>query len=91
MPCWEGRIVTKKCTDLIQGLNDYLDGEIASELCAEIEKHLGDCHDCRLMVDTLKMTVKLCRESGQCEELPPEFAAKLNDLLRRRWEQKFRK
>lgn len=81
--------MTKKCSDMIQGLNDYLDGAIDPELCAEIERHLGDCHDCRLMVDSMRMTVKLCRESGQCEDLPPEFADKLNQMLRDRWAKKF--
>ena len=42
----------KKCSELIQDIHGYLDGEIAPELCAEIEKHLGDCHDCRSYVNS---------------------------------------
>jgi hypothetical protein len=37
------------------------------------------------------MTVKLCRESGQCEELPAEFAQRLNQVVKDHWIRKFGK
>ena len=79
-----------KCPDYINNLNDYLDGELSLELCAEIEKHIGECQNCRVMVDTLKQTVKLFRE-GQEESLPLVLETKLNDLLKMRWNKKFGK
>ena len=80
----------KKCPDYIESLNDYLDGGVDSELCAEIEKHIGKCDNCRIMVDTMKQTVTLCRE-GKEEALPPALESKLTDLLRKRWQNKFGK
>lgn len=79
-----------KCPDYIHSLNDYLDGDVSPELCAEIEKHIGECQNCRIMVDTLKQTVKLCRE-GREETLPAVLETKLNNLLKKRWDKKFRK
>lgn len=79
----------KKCAEYLQDLNDYLDGQLDPTLCAEIEKHVGECPNCKLMIDSLKMTVKLCRESGHCEELPAEFSARLNQALKARWDKKF--
>lgn len=79
-----------KCPDYINGLNDYIDGEIDPELCAEIERHLGQCENCRIMVDTLKQTVKLCKE-GQHVPLPPELENRLNNFLCDAWEKKFGK
>jgi hypothetical protein len=79
----------KKCADYLQELNDYLDGQLDETLCAEIEKHVGECHNCKLMIDSLKMTVTLCRESGVCEELPPQFSERLTQALRDRWAKKF--
>jgi len=79
-----------KCSDFIGGLSDYIDGEAEPELCEEIEKHLGQCENCRIMVDTLKQTVSLCRE-GREEKFPPALEAKLNNLLKKRWEEKFGK
>jgi len=82
--------MAKKCAEYIGGLNDYLDGEVSPELCEEIEKHVGECENCRIMVDTLRQTVSLCRE-GRNERLPAALESKLNDLLREKWRQKFGK
>jgi predicted anti-sigma-YlaC factor YlaD len=79
-----------KCPDYISDLNDYLDGTIDSNLCAEIEKHLGQCENCRIMVDTMKQTVSLCRD-GKPEPLPQSLKSKLNNLLKERWQKKFGK
>jgi anti-sigma factor RsiW len=80
----------KKCQDFIKDLSDYIDGELDSELCDAIEKHIGECENCRIMVDTLDQTVKLCRE-GKQEVLPEELENKLNNALRERWNKKFKK
>ena len=80
--------MTKNCEKFLGELSDYVDGEIDPELCAEIEKHVGECENCRIMVDTLKKTVKLCCD-GKCDELPKELDKKLNDMLRKKWEKKF--
>ena len=78
----------KKCHEYIQGLNEYLDGEVSPELCDEIEKHIGDCENCRIMVDTLKQTVTLCRE-GKEEKLPKQLEFKLKNILKEHWDRKF--
>ncbi len=82
--------MAKNCPDYINDLNDYLDGGVSTELCAEIQAHIGQCENCRIMVDTLKQTVKLCRE-GKEETLPPALEAKLSSLLKQRWDLKFGK
>ncbi len=79
-----------KCPDYISSLNDYLDGGVSPELCKEIESHLGECKNCRIMVDSLKQTVKLCRE-GREEKLPEALEAKLTGLLKQHWDKKFGK
>jgi anti-sigma factor RsiW len=47
------------CTHLLAELSAFLDGNAPAELCAEIERHLSDCSDCRVVVDTLRKTVLL--------------------------------
>ena len=76
------------CDDLIQNLSDYIDGELEPELCKELEKHLKGCRNCRLMVDSMKMTVKLCKD-GRCVDLPPELDKRLNQKLAERWKKNF--
>ena len=71
--------MAKKCQEYVGDLNQYLD-----------EKHIGKCENCRIMVDSLRQTVMLCRE-GKPEPLPPELESKLSGLLRDRWARKFGK
>lgn len=80
----------KACSKYIQEIADYIDGEIDAALCAQLEEHLKTCNNCRIMVDTLKQAVVLCRE-GKKEKLPPEIESKLNNALKKRWEKKFGK
>ncbi len=47
------------CRHLLDELSDYLDGAASAEMCAEIERHLADCGDCRVVVDTLRRTIQL--------------------------------
>ena len=80
----------RKCLDYVNDLNDYLDGELDPSLCDEIEKHIGHCENCRIMVDTMKQTVTLCRE-GKPEKLPASLEDKLTGMLKARWDKKFGK
>lgn len=52
-------MVDKKCESLLGSLSDYVDGTAQDELCRELERHLAECEDCRIVVDTLKKTVYL--------------------------------
>jgi anti-sigma factor RsiW len=49
----------KNCKYLLGALSDYVDGTAQEELCRELERHLADCDNCRVVVDTLKKTVYL--------------------------------
>ncbi len=77
-----------RCDDLIGNLSDYIDGELDPELCRELESHLAGCQNCRLMVDNLKMTVKLCRDGAEVE-LPQSLQDKINAKLAERWKKQF--
>ncbi len=57
------------CRELKDKLSAYLDGELESALCAEIEQHLQGCDDCRVVVDTLNKTISLYRNYGQASVL----------------------
>ncbi|MCD6339086.1 MAG: zf-HC2 domain-containing protein, partial [Verrucomicrobia bacterium] len=45
------------CRELLEQLNQYVDGDIDPALCEEIERHLADCDPCQVMVDTLPKTI----------------------------------
>jgi anti-sigma factor RsiW len=47
------------CRRLLGSLSDYVDGELEQTLCQDIENHMVDCENCRVVVDTLRKTVLL--------------------------------
>ncbi len=71
----------RNCRQLLGSLSAYVDGELDEELCSVLEKHLEDCEDCRIVVDTLKKTVYLYHASATPEELPTDIRKRLYKSL----------
>ena len=70
-----------KCPDLINELSDYIDELADPTICAEIERHLQHCPDCKVMVDTLRKTITLYREREDESSLPPDVRRRLYHVL----------
>ena len=66
----------KKCESLLNSLSDYVDGTAQDEICRELERHLSDCENCRVVVDTLKKTVYLY-QSSPGQDLPTDVRERL--------------
>jgi predicted anti-sigma-YlaC factor YlaD len=47
------------CHEMLQTLSDYVDGELDPVLCAELQRHMSECKNCRVVVDTLQKTIEL--------------------------------
>jgi predicted anti-sigma-YlaC factor YlaD len=71
----------ERCSEILAGLGDYLDGSASEVLCAEIERHLADCPDCSAVVNTTRKLVLLYRNSPP-PALPPGVRARLHMVLR---------
>lgn len=59
-----------RCGQLLGNLSDYVDGDLAQALCAEIERHLAECENCRVVVNTLRKTVEIVHQTSAEEPLP---------------------
>lgn len=70
----------EKCSHLLGELSMYLDGEASDALCMEIERHLEDCQNCCVVVDTLRKTIELVRDLPQ-PGLPEGARERLYKLL----------
>jgi hypothetical protein len=57
------------CRQTLELLSDYLNLELPSDACQQIEQHLSGCHPCEEFAQSLRETVALCRRY-QPEELP---------------------
>lgn len=65
------------CQDILQNLHAYIDGELDSGLCNDIEVHIHACSDCQIVVNTLKKTIQLYKIDGQQTTLPGEVKKRL--------------
>jgi anti-sigma factor RsiW len=66
----------EECRHLLAGLSEYLEGEAPAELCAEIDRRMADCGDCRVVVDSLRKTITLYRSLP-----PPPFPSEARTRL----------
>ena len=71
----------ESCKDLLRSISEYVDGDLASELCAELEQHLAGCENCRIVVDTLRKTVYLVHANTEQPTLPEDVRARLYQCL----------
>lgn len=75
-----------KCKTVIRELSDYLDGALEPDLLEELQRHLENCDDCRLVVDTTKKTIQLF-----CNSEPAPLPGDVHERLHRALEQKLRR
>jgi predicted anti-sigma-YlaC factor YlaD len=67
-----------RCQELLGQLNAYMDGDLIAELCHDLEQHLADCSDCRVVFDTLAKTVTLYHTLDETPvALPADIEARL--------------
>ena len=69
------------CRELADQISDYVDGELDAALCAELEAHLAECSNCRVMVDTIRKTITLYHAQAPVE-LPAEVEKRLYKALK---------
>ncbi len=71
----------KDCRKLLGSISEYVDGELSEELCSALERHLEDCEDCRIVVDTMKKTVYLYHATSENENIPSDRRQRLYKKL----------
>jgi len=67
----------EQCHHLLSSLSDFVDGALEEQLCAELERHLADCQDCRIVVDTLNKTISLYHTSAGQASVPEDVHQRL--------------
>jgi RNA polymerase sigma-70 factor (ECF subfamily) len=70
------------CPDVVPILSQYLEGEISSAQCAEMDRHVAQCPRCRARCDSLRSTLALCRSSARGGSVPPEVQEAVRRALR---------
>lgn len=65
------------CEKMLESISDYVDGSLRQSLCAELEKHLEGCPNCRVVVDTLRKTIELYHQPLETTAEAPELRERL--------------
>ena len=71
----------KDCRSLLDSLSDYVDGSLSDQLCEELERHMGDCEDCSIVVDSLQKTVYLYHQTVEDPTIPADVKERLYHSL----------
>lgn len=66
----------QNCKALLGDLSAYIDGELPADLCAEIEKHLEGCENCRVVLNTTRRTIDLV-QIAENENVPVDVRERL--------------
>lgn len=66
------------CPDVLTLFSRHLEGEISSDLCAEMERHLATCPRCRGACDSLRHTLAACRAAPA-----PAVPSRIQDSVRK--------
>jgi anti-sigma factor RsiW len=69
------------CQAILANISGYLDGELDSTACDDIERHCQGCPTCSDLVNGLRETVGLCREAGSVP-LPEALRQRARDSVR---------
>ncbi len=61
----------ENCKQMFALLSEYLDHEMTPQSCEELEQHLKHCPPCIEFLESLKRSVRACKECGSAEVPPP--------------------
>jgi RNA polymerase sigma-70 factor (ECF subfamily) len=70
------------CPDVVDLFSRHVEGEISSDLCSQLQRHLDACPRCRARCDSLRETLVLCRSTAACA-VPGEVQDSVRAALRR--------
>jgi anti-sigma factor RsiW len=70
------------CKDLVENIMDYIDNELDMKTLEELERHAGECPECRAFIDTYKRMLDLTGKLKDRSFVTPEIRDKLKKLLK---------
>ena len=64
------------CKDFLRELSDYLDSSMDAETKQELDKHVEECPNCWVVLDTTKKTIKIYK-GCEAQAVPQALEDKL--------------
>jgi anti-sigma factor RsiW len=64
------------CTDFLAKLTDFFDGNVPTELLAEVEQHISECKHCEVVLDSTTKTINIYRDH-ELYDFSPELQLRI--------------
>jgi anti-sigma factor RsiW len=74
--------MTQTCQSGVELLMEYLEGSVAPDVAAAIERHVSGCPRCQAFVESYRRTPGIFK-TATTVELPEDLARSLQEALRR--------
>ncbi len=71
------------CKDFLSELSDYLDETIDAELRTKLEKHITECPNCWVILDTTRKTIQIYK-GMEPYPIPPDVENRLMKALEKK-------
>jgi len=71
------------CKEFLQELTDYLDSTVDAELRLKLERHINECPNCFVILDTTQKTIKVYK-GMQPQDIPQEVHVRLMQAVERK-------
>ncbi|HXA60762.1 MAG TPA: mycothiol system anti-sigma-R factor [Streptosporangiaceae bacterium] len=69
------------CSEVLDRVYTYLDGELDRSSCSEVKQHLDECGPCLREYGLEEVVKKLVNKSCGCEPVPSDLRAKVLDRI----------
>lgn len=71
------------CKDFLKELNDYLDEQVDPAMRQELERHINECPNCWVIMDTSKKTIQVYK-GMEPQAVPDNVQQKLLAAVQKR-------
>ena len=71
------------CKDFLNELSDFLDDTLDPEIRAKLQKHVSECPNCWVILDTTQRTIKVYK-GLEPQTIPPDIHSRLMTALKKK-------
>ena len=68
------------CKDFLNELGEFMDGTLDQEIRDKLQKHVSECPNCWVVLDTSQRTIKVYK-GLEPQTIPPDIHSRLMEAL----------